>query len=71
MTVVLNFYDFLVHDEGLNELNVYKEIRTNSLFGGFLDELSLNKERTFSNIFKEKVPKKKLKYVTRNQYNFE
>ena len=68
MTVVLNFYDFLVHDEGLNELNVYKEIRTNSLFGGFLDELSLNKERTFSNIFKEKVPKKKLKYVTRNQY---
>lgn len=68
MTVVLNFYDFLVQDEGLAELNVYKEVRTNSLFGGFLDELSLKKEKTFSNIFKEKVPKKKLRYVTRSQY---
>lgn len=68
MTVVLNFYDFLIYDEGLDELNVYKEVRTNSLFHGFLDELSLGKEKTFSNIFKEKVPKKKLRYVTRSQY---
>lgn len=68
MNAVLNFYDFLACDEGLEELHVYREVRANSLFSGFLDELSLKKENTFSNIFKEKVPKKSLKYVTREQY---
>lgn len=69
MNVVLNFYDFVVQDEDLPELNVYKESRSNSYFHGFLDELSLKKEKMFSNIFKERVPKKRLKYVTREQYN--
>ena len=29
----------------------------------------MKKEKTFSNIFKERVPKKRIKYVTREQYN--
>lgn len=69
MNVVLNFYDFIAQDEDMPGLNVYKELRCNTLFHGFLDELTLKKEKTFSNIFKERVPKKRIKYVTREQYN--
>lgn len=68
MNVVLNFYDFLVQDQGIQELNVYKETRANSLFSGFLDELSLKKEKTLTNIFRERSPKKTLKYISREQY---
>ena len=69
MNVVLNFYDFIAQDEDMPGLDVYKELRCNTLFHGFLDELTLKKEKTFSNIFKERVPKKRIKYVTREQYN--
>src|SRR5699024_5565635 len=68
MNVVLNFYDFLVQDQGIQELNVYKETRANSLFSRFLDELSLKKEKTLTNIFRERSPKKTLKYISRKQY---
>lgn len=69
INVVLNFYDFIAQDEDMPGLDVYKELRCNTLFHGFLDELTLKKEKTFSNIFKERVPKKRIKYVTREQYN--
>lgn len=69
MNVVLNFYDFIAQDEDMPGLDVYKELRCNTLFHGFLDELTLKKEKTFSSIFKERVPKKRIKYVTREQYN--
>ena len=68
MNAVLCFYDFLVQDEKLPELDVYKEVRINSQFNGFLDELITKKEKAIANIFREKVPKKAVKYISREQY---
>lgn len=68
MNAVLSFYDFLTFDEGIETLNVYKQVRTNSHFHGYLSEMIRTKESTLTHILKEKVPKKKVRYITRTQY---
>ena len=67
MSTVLSFYDFLEYDEGTPELNVYREVRSNSWFGGFLNELTLSKETTSQNIFHEKAPKPQIKFLSREE----
>lgn len=67
MSTVLSFYDFLEYDEGTPELNVYREVRSNSWFGGFLNELTLSKETTSQNIFHEKAPRPKIKFLSREE----
>ena len=68
MNAVLSFYDFLEFDEGIETLHLYKESRTNSQFGFLLSEMIRIKEKKLTSVLKEKVPKKKIEYVTRSQY---
>ena len=68
MNAILSFYDFLEFDEGIDTLHLYKETRSNSQFGSFLSEMILKKEKKLTSILKEKVPKKRIEYVTRSQY---
>ena len=68
MNAVLSFYDFLEFDEGIETLHLYKESRTNSQFGFLLSEMIRKKEKKLTSILKEKVPKKRIEYVTRSQY---
>lgn len=66
---MLAFYDFLVLDEGIEKLNVYKSKRSNPKFGGFLNEMFIKHEATRKvSLFKEKVTKKGLKYISREDY---
>lgn len=67
--VVLTFYDYLALQEDVEPLNVYKTYRGNSSFSGFLNEMVIKHETTYqTNLFKEKVTKKGLKYITREEY---
>lgn len=68
MDAVLSFYDFLVFDEGLEQLHIYKEVRINSQFKGFLSQMSKTKKTALSNVLKMKTTKKKPKYITRTEY---
>lgn len=66
---VLSFYDFLSMNEKIESLDVYKTVRSNSQFGGFLNEMVIKHEMTHKkSIFKERATKKGLKYVTREEY---
>ncbi len=69
MSTVYNFYDFLVIEEGIDNLSIYKRMRDNSQFNNFLSELFMKKQNKFTSILKEKEPKKLIKYITRDQYN--
>lgn len=68
MNAVLSFYDFLVLDEGISKLNVYKKARISSRFHGSLDEMIIKHEAKESSGLREKTPKKKIKRVTYSQY---
>lgn len=68
MSTVLCFYDYLSYEDGLDKLNVYKEIRSNSQFHGFLSEMTIKHQNRMGSIFHEKEIKQHLKYITREQY---
>lgn len=69
MDTVLSFYDYLAIQDKMEELNVYKTTRSNSQFGGFLNEMVIKHEKNHkTSLFKEKAVSKGLKYVTREEY---
>lgn len=68
MNAVLSFYDFLVLDEGIEKLNLYKEARVSSRFHHALDEMTIKHEKKKKSSLIEKVPKKTPKHITPNQY---
>lgn len=66
---VLGFYDFLVLDEGIEELQAYYTRRCNTRFGGFLNEMTIKHESHIKvSSLKEKATKKGLRYIERADY---
>ena len=68
MNVVLSFYDFLVLDEGVEKLGLYKESRMYSRFHHELNEMIIKHEKIKKSALKEKAPKKRIKHITYSQY---
>lgn len=68
MDVVLGFYDYLAQNKELEWLNVYKTQRSNSLFKGFLYEMSSKNRMIRKNIFHKRETNKRLAYITRAEY---
>lgn len=66
---VFGFYDFLVLDEGIDELKVYYNKRLNTRFSGFLNEMIIKHETYVRvNSLKEKAKQKGLSYIERADY---
>ncbi len=68
MNTVLKFYDFLARSKELKELDVYKTTIGSSTFKNFMSELRAKNLNLQSNILKLKVPKKKLKKITDEEF---
>ena len=69
LNTVFSFYEYLHLKEGGKKLEVFKDYKTNGQFHTLLSEMYAKKGNTLSkNIFRVKVPKKKLEYITREQY---
>lgn len=68
MSCVCGFYNFLTANEDLDCLPVYREIRANPQFKGMISELLLKKENAKRSIFKEKAPKRIVKYINFEDY---
>lgn len=66
---VLSFYQFLSQNNEIEELDLYKRQLANPHFKSFLSELISNKPQLQRSIFKKKVPKKEVEYITRAQFN--
>ena len=68
MSTVLSFYDFISLDEGIDKLPVYRQMRGNAQFHSFLSEMTIKNQRGLTSVLKEKEVKKRLEYVTREEY---
>lgn len=68
-TTVLGFYDFLSQGDVIPNINAYKEQRVNPKFKGLLHELLPNSNIIRKNILHRKTESKKVKALTREQYN--
>ena len=68
MSTVLSFYDFISLDEGIDKLPVYRQMRGNAQFHSFLSEMTIKNQRGLTSVLKEKEVKKRLEYITREEY---
>ena len=68
MNAVLSFYDFLVLDEGIEKLGLYKESRMYPRFHHELNEMIIKHEKVKKSNIKQKAPKKRIKHITYSQY---
>ncbi|MBI6001206.1 tyrosine-type recombinase/integrase [Clostridium perfringens] len=69
MDTVLSFYQYLSKNNELEELDIYKNQRSNTKFKSFLHELVSNKTEMSKSIFKKKIITKEFEYITRKQFN--
>ena len=68
MTTVLGFYSYLANNHELEELDVYRNIRQNPKFKGFLSEMTRRSTLVHSSIFKQGNPEKEVEGITREQF---
>lgn len=68
MTTVLGFYSYLANNHELEELDVYRNIRQNPKFKGFLSEMTRRSTLVHSSIFKQGAPNKDIEGITRDQF---
>ena len=65
---VFSFYDFLSIIDETEKLKIYKPVSGNRNFNNFLSEMMIYKQKEHKvNIFKEREPKKDLKYLSREK----
>ena len=69
MNTVLKFYAYLASNHELEELDVYRKQRSSGKFKSFLSELTLNRKQMMTTIFYKKEQSKRVRAITRAQYN--
>lgn len=68
INAVVKFYDYMARNKYIDELDVYKATFGRPKFQGFLSELNKKDIHINKNILKLKEPKRKIKYITHEQY---
>lgn len=65
---VLDFYKYLAANKELEELDVFRSIRRNPKFQGFLGEMLNRRTKIASSVFRRPEPDKKVEGITREQF---
>ena len=68
LNAVLGFYQYLAANREIRELEVYQTQRRSRQYKPFLYELMHHKAELSRSMFKKRLPKPELKYITRKQY---
>ena len=69
ISVVSAFYRYLASVGLMDDLPIYMEMIGEKASHSFLNQMFLKKEHAMVNLLLEKAPQKKIKYITREQYD--